>query len=96
MDICANIVEVESIYENTAHVKVEFLNGKRQIQEVLTADAARNLIDSVVNYGLTPIGTELRRKVLDQLVYSKLGSKEGFRPIIISIITDGKVSCYSN
>ena len=39
--------------------------------------------------GDTPIGTNLRSKILQPMVYSKLPTKSLERPLLISIITDG-------
>ena len=92
MDISANIVDVESIYENTAYVRIEFLNGPQRGDPVSTADQARKMIGDIENWGHTPLGTQMRRKVLDRFVYPELNSKGTFRPKLICVITDGDVS----
>lgn len=40
--------------------------------------------------GLTPFGTELRKKVIDPIVVSKLNSGQMQKPILIISITDGQ------
>ena len=96
MDISANIVDVEAIYENTASVRIEFLNGPSRGDPVANADEARELIHSIKNVGKTPIGTELRRKILDRFVYPKMQLRGTFQPVLICVITDGDVSsCFT-
>ena len=96
MDIAANIVDVEAIYENTASVRIEFLNGPARGDQVSTADEARELIDNIKNAGKTPLGTQLKLKILDRFVYPKLEREGTFHPILICVITDGDVSsCFT-
>ena len=95
-DICANIVDVEAIYENTASVRIEFLNGPPRGDQVSNADEARELIENIRNAGKTPLGTQLKLKILDRFVYPKLEEEGTFHPILICVITDGDVSsCFT-
>ena len=71
-DISANIVDVEAIYENTASVRIEFLNGPLRGDPVSNADEARELIHNIENDGRTPLGTQLKLKILDRFVYPKI------------------------
>lgn len=91
-DISGSIVDVENIYDNTQSVRIEFLNGPPREEKATTAEQARELISNIRNFGMTPLGTELRRKILDRFVYPKLESKGTFRPVLICVITDGDVS----
>ena len=93
MEICENIVQVESIYDNTANVKVEFLNGAKINKEVKTAEEIRNLIEETRNFGCTNLGRELNNKILKDRIYA-LKPSEKPRPLLISIITDGRVSIW--
>ncbi|CAH0051053.1 unnamed protein product [Clonostachys solani] len=88
-DIAGSIVEVESIYENTPSVRIEFLNGKPRDDTAETADEVRAKIANIDNFGSTPLGAQLRKKILDQFVYPKLQAKGTFRPVLICVITDG-------
>ncbi|KAI0798931.1 hypothetical protein GGR55DRAFT_684464 [Xylaria sp. FL0064] len=49
-------------------------------------------IDETVTKGDTPIGTNLKEKILDPMIYSKLKNGSIERPLLISIITDGSPS----
>jgi hypothetical protein len=91
-DIAGSIVEVESIYDNTPSVRIEFLNGKPRDDTAETADEVRELIANINNFGTTPLGAQLRKKILDRFVYPKLQAKGTFRPVLICVITDGCVS----
>ncbi|CAG9996101.1 unnamed protein product [Clonostachys byssicola] len=88
-DIAGSIVEVESIYDNTPSVRIEFLNGKPRDDTAETADEVRELIANINNFGTTPLGAQLRKKILDRFVYPKLQAKGTFRPVLICVITDG-------
>ncbi|KAE8452288.1 hypothetical protein EG329_000988 [Mollisiaceae sp. DMI_Dod_QoI] len=88
-DIAGSIVDVENIYENTASVRIEFLNGKPRDDTASTAEEVRELIANITNHGRTPLGTQLRRKILDRFVYPKLDTKGTFRPVLVCVITDG-------
>ena len=48
--------------------------------------------------GATPIGTMLKRRILDPFVYKAIntGSGQFERPLLISILTDGEPSCEEN
>ncbi|KAL1953785.1 hypothetical protein VTO42DRAFT_2282 [Malbranchea cinnamomea] len=89
MDICEMIVEVESIFHNSSHVKVEFLNGKKEDTEMATPEHVWDVLSRTRYYGPTKLGGALREKILKDRVY-KLSENERLRPLLISIITDGK------
>ncbi|CAH0024401.1 unnamed protein product [Clonostachys rhizophaga] len=61
-DIAGSIVEVESIYDNTPSVRIEFLNGKPRDDTAETANEVRELIANINNFGTTPLGAQLRKK----------------------------------
>lgn len=91
-DIAGCIVEVESIYDNTPSVRIEFLNGKPRDDTAETAEEVRKLIANINNFGTTPLGAQLRKKILDRFVYPKLQAKGTFRPVLICVFMDGCVS----
>jgi hypothetical protein len=90
MEICEMIVQVESIFENTSHVRVEFLNGKKTDAEIATPENVRKLLRHVHYEGPTKLGGALREKILEERKIRR-GRNERLRPLIVSIITDGKV-----
>ncbi|GES66844.1 transcription factor RfeF [Aspergillus terreus] len=91
-EICTIIVDVETmIFDNTEDVRVEFLNGPVHGVASEPADL-EGLLDYTDDYGQTPLGTELEAKVLNKHVYPKLNRRDAFRPVLISVITDGAPS----
>jgi hypothetical protein len=91
ISICETIVEVESFYDNTANVKVEFLNGKLVNQSMKTKDEVSDVFDKTTMYGSTNIGRQLREKILKERLYKRPYDQK-IRPLLVSIITDGKVT----
>lgn len=61
-------------------------NGIRDDRQI------ENLMQSVQYKGLTPMGTELRRKVIDELVVGKARSGQLRKPVLAVVLTDGKPS----
>lgn len=73
-------------------VALRFINQDVPDSSNLNLEGIGKIIDpmSWKPGGNTEIGTYLRSKILEPLVYSKLESKKLERPILVSIITDGK------
>lgn len=72
-------------------VALRFINQDVDNNSNLTLAEIRNILEpmSYMPGGNTEIGTYLRSKILEPLVYSKLESKSLERPLLISVITDG-------
>lgn len=72
-------------------VALRFINREVDNSSNLTLEGIGNIMDPMPWQpgGNTEIGTYLRSKVLEPLVYSKLEAKKLERPVLISIITDG-------
>ncbi|GES66462.1 hypothetical protein ATEIFO6365_0015000700 [Aspergillus terreus] len=87
--ISETIVAVEATYDNTRAVRIEFLNGPFRGEKVSTPEELTQLLENIDNYGKTPLGTELEAKILKNYVYPKLEKGERFRPVLITVITDG-------
>jgi hypothetical protein len=67
---------------------VRFFNT-RQGKANVTPEKAKTILDSIAYTGLTKIGTELRRKILDPFLYKAPEALK--KPLLIMIITDGDV-----
>jgi hypothetical protein len=52
-------------------------------------DAINSIMKGLFFNGWTEIGTNLKRKVLDEVVYNPLRNQTFKRPVLVSIITDG-------
>ena len=89
--ICRTIVQVESVLSNTKNVKLEFLGEKVKGVEIKSLEQVESQLANMETVVSTLLGTALRNKILDDLVY-KVASAEKPRPLLVSIITDGRVS----
>ena len=92
--ICKRIIDVDTIFPETAGVRVEFLNRESGI-DVRTPAQFQERFTRVNFSGYTNLGKELRAKILNPRIYNaKPGEKR--KPLLISIITDGNVSFVRN
>ncbi|KAF7361177.1 putative ankyrin repeat protein [Mycena sanguinolenta] len=71
-------------------VALRFINQNVNNSEKLSLQEIGSIIANAQPNGGTPIGTSLRSKILEPLVYSKLQSQTLARPLLISVITDGE------
>ena len=97
ISICSMIVQVESILKNTREVRMEFLGQKVPTMVVENLEQVQEELERVFHpeNGLTVettrLGTTLRGKILQKRIYD-IARTERPRPLLVSIITDGKVS----
>jgi len=71
-------------------VALRFINQDVDNSSSLNYEQIGNIINSTNWGGDTPIGTSLRSKILQPMVYDKIQRNEKIsRPILVSIITDG-------
>jgi hypothetical protein len=71
-------------------VTVRFINSNAQGDNIRNEADVTRLIESVDFRGRTPIGTELRRKILEPLVLSRARQGQMQVPVLIITITDGE------
>ncbi|KAI1207624.1 uncharacterized protein F4807DRAFT_172619 [Annulohypoxylon truncatum] len=83
--ICTKIVPDE------LGVHLRFINSEPPHTNDLSADSIKDIMAQVKPSGYTEIGTRLRERILNPLLYSQYNDevKNMRRPILISIITDG-------
>ncbi|KAI1654315.1 hypothetical protein F4813DRAFT_392821 [Daldinia decipiens] len=83
--ICTRIVPDE------LGVHLRFINNEPDNSDNLSIDEIQNIMDQVRPLGCTEIGTQLRNRILQPLLYSQYNDnvKNLKRPLLISIITDG-------
>lgn len=83
--ICTRIVPDE------LGVHLRFINNEPDNSDNLRIDEIQNIMDQVRPLGCTEIGTQLRNRILQPLLYSRYNEnvKNLKRPLFISIITDG-------
>lgn len=71
-------------------VTVRFINSTAQGDNIRNEADVNRLIESVDFRGRTPIGTELRRKILEPLVLQRARQGQMQVPVLIITITDGE------
>lgn len=70
-------------------VYLRFINRNTPDANNLDSDAVVQRLNFIPN-GPTPIGTKLRKRILDPLIYSVINAgKQLERPYLVMIITDG-------
>ncbi|KAF2160999.1 hypothetical protein M409DRAFT_70073 [Zasmidium cellare ATCC 36951] len=74
-------VDLRFMNEDLPPQEISNIRSEQQIEQILARKRYK---------GLTPFGTELRKKVIDPLVVSKLNSGQMQKPILIISITDGQ------
>jgi hypothetical protein len=71
-------------------IELRFINADRPVLSKLRADHVKAIMAEVSPDGWTEIGLNLKKKILQPLIYDKIDKREKFeRPMLISIITDG-------
>ncbi|KAF7361170.1 putative ankyrin repeat protein [Mycena sanguinolenta] len=75
-------------------VALRFINQDVNNSETLSFQEIGNIVENMSwkPKGDTPIGTNLKSKILEPMVYSKLQPPALARPLLISVITDGMPS----
>lgn len=71
-------------------IEVRFMNSSTQGNNVRTAQEVDQLIQHVQFKGLTPMGTQLKNKVIEPLLVQRARSNQLRKPVLIIIITDGQ------
>lgn len=71
-------------------ISVRFMNSTEAGDGIRTAEDVDRLVSRVRFSGLTPLGTNLRNKVLTPMVVEPARSKRLDKPVIVVTITDGQ------
>ncbi|CAK4030166.1 AT-rich interactive domain-containing 1A-like [Lecanosticta acicola] len=74
-------VEIRFMNEDLPVQEISNIRSEQQIEQILSRKRYK---------GLTPFGTELRRKVIDPILIPKLNSGQMRKPLLIISITDGQ------
>lgn len=85
-EILNNIADIYGLAKDTGISTVRFLNAAKGKKNV-TAKTVKTVIKGHDYGGVTRIGTELRKKILDRFVLGK----EMKKPLLVLVITDGAV-----
>ncbi|KAI8843610.1 hypothetical protein BC829DRAFT_364040, partial [Chytridium lagenaria] len=71
-------------------IAVRFMNSPITADNVRSGAQVNSLVDSVNFNGLTPLGTQLQRKVIEPWVLEPLRRRTLTKPVLVIIITDGE------
>ncbi|KAJ3114454.1 hypothetical protein HDU96_002074 [Phlyctochytrium bullatum] len=71
-------------------VSVRFMNSPIQGDNIRTPGDVASLVSRVNFTGMTPLGTQLQRKVLRPMVLDRLARRELSKPVYAIVITDGE------
>jgi hypothetical protein len=74
-------------------ISLRFMNANYQVNQLenIRSEQQINILMETVQYkGLTPMGTELRKKVVDGIIMPKLQQRRYTKPHLVIVITDGQ------
>jgi hypothetical protein len=86
--VVREVVDIYSLARKRGIVSVRYFNtriGKKNV----TLDN-EDFLSEVCYTGMSMIGTELQKKILDPFIHS-IGPENSFKPLLVMIITDGEV-----
>ncbi|ANB11995.1 hypothetical protein AWJ20_223 [Sugiyamaella lignohabitans] len=75
---------------DTNGIEVRFMNNNYQGNGIRSEQQVGQMMQNVKFQGLTPLGTNLRKKVLDPLVVGPASAGQLQKPVLIITITDGE------
>ncbi|OBT73746.1 hypothetical protein VF21_07192 [Pseudogymnoascus sp. 05NY08] len=87
--ILSKVAFAASLFDSDG-IEVRFMNSEIQGNNIRNEAEVEQLISRVQFKGLTPMGTQLRNKVLEPLVIQKVRSNQLHKPILVITITDGQ------
>jgi hypothetical protein len=90
LDVLKGVCEVYELSHDDGIPSVSFFNEPKTEEKVKKDDVAA-LQGKTPWQGLTRIGTELKKKVLDKHVFDGKTVREMDEPLLVIVITDGEV-----
>jgi hypothetical protein len=93
VSFAATLFDTDGISIRFMNADISQIRGNRnqQLQDAVATEADIDQIMGGVNFkGLTPMGTSLRKKVIDEIVMAKVQSGQMRKPILVISITDGQ------
>jgi hypothetical protein len=90
--IMTRVTSIATVFDDDG-ISIRFMNGnydRNLCDNIKSEQQVGNLMSKVQYKGLTPIGTELRKKVIDGLIVPQLRSNSYTKPHLIIVVTDGQ------
>jgi len=89
--ILSRVADVASVFDDDG-ISVRFMNSNVSGDFVRTPAEAETLVATVPFGGMTPLGTNLERKVFEPLVIQQVRRGTLRKPVLALVITDGEPS----
>jgi hypothetical protein len=87
--ILSRVADVTSTFDEDG-VVVRFMNSDVSGDFIKTAAEVQSLVASVPFGGMTPLGTNLEKKVLEPMVVRQVQGRCLTKPVLVIVITDGE------
>ncbi|KFY67990.1 hypothetical protein V496_01321 [Pseudogymnoascus sp. VKM F-4515 (FW-2607)] len=87
--ILSKVAFAASLFDSDG-IEIRFMNSELQGNNIHNEAEVEQLISRVQFKGLTPMGTQLRNKVLEPLIVQKARSNQLRKPVLVITITDGQ------
>jgi hypothetical protein len=89
--ILSKVSEIATMFDDDG-ILVRFMNSDTRGDGIRNANDAQSLVDNVRFSGMTPLGTNLERKVLQPFVNVPALQHSMAKPVLVVCITDGEPS----
>lgn len=86
--IVSKVAGIAALFDEDGIV-VRFMNSEQQGNGITQASQAESLVKSIRYGGTTPLGTNLKKKVLDPFVVQQIYQNNLDKPVLVIIVTDG-------
>jgi hypothetical protein len=90
--ILERVASTATIFDEDG-ISLRFMNANYDmslLENIRTEQQIERLMSNVQYKGLTPMGTELKRKVIDGIIVPKLQRQQYTKPHLVIVITDGQ------
>ncbi|VVT44070.1 uncharacterized protein SAPINGB_P000287 [Magnusiomyces paraingens] len=87
-NVISHTAYISSLFDDNG-IEVRFINSSIQGNSIRNENEVKKLVSSVNFKGLTPLGSNLKTKVLEPLVLKPAREKKLKKPVLVIIITDG-------
>jgi len=89
--VLEEVTKIYTLARSSGIVSVQFFNNRTGRQNVTPQE--EDILSDIVSTGLTMIGTQLKKKILEPFVCKMPGNPEdaGSKPVLVMVITDGDV-----
>src|SRR4051794_13001688 len=90
--VLERVASVATVFDEDG-VSIRFMNSNYDmslLENIQSEQQIERLMGSVQFKGLTPLGTELRRKVIEGIVLPKLQRRQYPKPPLVIVVTDGQ------